>query len=183
MTDTSATEREQDTRWRAALLFDLTGARLERHGVVPVHGGVARPRCGKTAAPSCPLHALMGIQGQLVVHLGQVPAPDRRRQLMEWVAAYHVALTEMECQAWPWDKAGPARQQLLRMAKALRGMGEMANPRFPQIRAELVSMFASELDSYTCWRCAATSHHPEDVSNRYCGNCHLFETREETTLP
>jgi hypothetical protein len=26
----------------------------------------------------------------------------------------------------------------------------------------------------TCARCRLTSHHPKDVENRYCGNCHIF---------
>jgi len=25
-----------------------------------------------------------------------------------------------------------------------------------------------------CRKCGMTSHHPEDVKNRYCGNCHEF---------
>lgn len=26
--------------------------------------------------------------------------------------------------------------------------------------------------SYTCPRCAMTTHHPDDVREGYCGNCH-----------
>lgn len=26
----------------------------------------------------------------------------------------------------------------------------------------------------TCPRCARTSHHPDDVTNRYCGACHQY---------
>jgi hypothetical protein len=28
--------------------------------------------------------------------------------------------------------------------------------------------------SITCPKCNKTSHHPEDVKYKYCGNCHLF---------
>lgn len=28
--------------------------------------------------------------------------------------------------------------------------------------------------SFTCPRCGRTSHNPNDVRERYCGNCHLF---------
>jgi hypothetical protein len=28
--------------------------------------------------------------------------------------------------------------------------------------------------SITCHACNLTSYHPEDVKNRYCGNCHKF---------
>lgn len=30
----------------------------------------------------------------------------------------------------------------------------------------------------TCLRCGRTSHNPEDVRNRYCGNCHFFHDDE-----
>jgi hypothetical protein len=30
-----------------------------------------------------------------------------------------------------------------------------------------------------CLRCNATSHHPKDVSERYCGNCHAFHADRE----
>lgn len=29
-------------------------------------------------------------------------------------------------------------------------------------------------DSITCPKCGLTSHHPWDVAQRYCGNCHQF---------
>jgi hypothetical protein len=29
-------------------------------------------------------------------------------------------------------------------------------------------------DSFTCPRCGRTSHHPDDVRERYCGACHEF---------
>jgi hypothetical protein len=25
-----------------------------------------------------------------------------------------------------------------------------------------------------CFLCKKTSHHPHDISHRYCGNCHVF---------
>lgn len=28
--------------------------------------------------------------------------------------------------------------------------------------------------SFTCPDCSATSHHPEDVAQRYCGRCHWW---------
>jgi hypothetical protein len=31
--------------------------------------------------------------------------------------------------------------------------------------------------SITCPRCGLTSHNPNDVANRYCGNCHVFLER------
>lgn len=32
--------------------------------------------------------------------------------------------------------------------------------------------------AFTCPKCGATSHHPEDVRHGYCGRCHAF-TRDE----
>jgi hypothetical protein len=29
-------------------------------------------------------------------------------------------------------------------------------------------------DSITCPVCGMTSHHPEDIKQGYCGNCHAF---------
>lgn len=29
-------------------------------------------------------------------------------------------------------------------------------------------------DSFTCPICGMTSHHPQDVENEYCGNCHVM---------
>lgn len=29
--------------------------------------------------------------------------------------------------------------------------------------------------AYTCPKCGMTSHNLNDVENRYCGNCHVFE--------
>lgn len=29
-------------------------------------------------------------------------------------------------------------------------------------------------DSYTCPVCDKTSHHPKDVEQGYCGNCHRY---------
>lgn len=34
----------------------------------------------------------------------------------------------------------------------------------------------------TCLRCGLTSHHPMDVSHRYCGQCHVFHTTHDTDL-
>jgi len=31
--------------------------------------------------------------------------------------------------------------------------------------------------SFTCPGCGAVSHHPDDVTNRYCGRCHQFWNR------
>jgi ribosomal protein S27AE len=28
--------------------------------------------------------------------------------------------------------------------------------------------------SFTCPRCGWVSHHPQDVTERYCGHCHVF---------
>ncbi|WP_428950978.1 hypothetical protein [Streptomyces sp. cg35] len=33
--------------------------------------------------------------------------------------------------------------------------------------------------SFTCPVCSATSHHPKDVANGYCGRCHRFTGPEE----
>ena len=32
--------------------------------------------------------------------------------------------------------------------------------------------------TYTCLRCGAVSHHPDDLANLYCGMCHQFATDE-----
>lgn len=32
------------------------------------------------------------------------------------------------------------------------------------------------LDSRTCSRCGMTSYNPIDIRERYCGNCHQFDT-------
>lgn len=41
--------------------------------------------------------------------------------------------------------------------------------------------------SITCPRCGMTSHHPVDVAERYCGNCHTFMNDSSpfrtTTIP
>ena len=34
---------------------------------------------------------------------------------------------------------------------------------------------ASGRESYACPRCGAVSYNPNDVANKYCGQCHLFE--------
>lgn len=176
MTDqTLAVHREQDTRWRAALLLDFVARHLRAHGHIPPHPG-PKGRCGTASEPTCPVHALVALNGKLTTGgkaRGLIAGAELR-------AAYWLAMTELENAAWP-DRA--PFQQLQALATGLRKMGDFPNPRYPQIYATFVSMFASELDSYTCWRCAATSHHPEDARNKYCGNCHQFESREETTLP
>lgn len=33
----------------------------------------------------------------------------------------------------------------------------------------------SKLPSYECPRCQMVSYNPNDIANRYCGNCHVFE--------
>lgn len=33
---------------------------------------------------------------------------------------------------------------------------------------------AEDGTSITCGHCGLTSHHPDDVAARYCGNCKLF---------
>lgn len=35
-------------------------------------------------------------------------------------------------------------------------------------------------NSITCLMCGATSYHPEDIRNRYCGRCHVFHEIEHT---
>ena len=32
--------------------------------------------------------------------------------------------------------------------------------------------------SITCLVCGMTSHHPQDVAQRYCGHCHVFHEGE-----
>jgi RNase P subunit RPR2 len=34
------------------------------------------------------------------------------------------------------------------------------------------------MDSFTCPKCGMTSYHPDDIKNRYCGNCHEFIPKE-----
>lgn len=36
--------------------------------------------------------------------------------------------------------------------------------------------------AFTCPRCGATSSHPEDLANRYCGRCHAFTGDPVTDL-
>lgn len=36
--------------------------------------------------------------------------------------------------------------------------------------------------SITCHRCGKTSFHLEDVRNRYCGHCHVFNDYEKPML-
>jgi ribosomal protein L37E len=36
---------------------------------------------------------------------------------------------------------------------------------------------ADNLQAFTCPRCGMTSHHPGDIREGYCGNCHDW-TRE-----
>lgn len=42
---------------------------------------------------------------------------------------------------------------------------------------ERAALFAKEFDrlpGFTCPRCQATSHHPEDLAQGYCGRCHWW---------
>lgn len=34
--------------------------------------------------------------------------------------------------------------------------------------------YAATNEAITCLLCGRTSHHPKDISERYCGNCHMF---------
>lgn len=34
--------------------------------------------------------------------------------------------------------------------------------------------------SITCPKCEMTSYHPDDIKNRYCGNCHQFHDDMKT---
>lgn len=36
----------------------------------------------------------------------------------------------------------------------------------------LADLAGEEGLSFTCPRCGRTTHHPEDVRQRYCGSCH-----------
>lgn len=88
--------------------------------------------------------------------------------------AYHVAYVLLTTCAAETTDVNATAMLLLRLASQLR-RENCPNPRYPQIRREFVSMLTSELDSYTCWRCARTSHSHEDVEYTYCGACHLPE--------
>lgn len=35
--------------------------------------------------------------------------------------------------------------------------------------------------SIACPRCGKTSHHPQDIAQRYCGFCHIFHDDEVTS--
>lgn len=37
--------------------------------------------------------------------------------------------------------------------------------------------------SITCLACGMTSHHPGDVENLYCGNCHVFHAGSRFDMP
>jgi hypothetical protein len=37
-------------------------------------------------------------------------------------------------------------------------------------------------DSITCPQCGMTSYHPEDILQRYCGNCHRFHDEPPATF-
>lgn len=37
--------------------------------------------------------------------------------------------------------------------------------------------------AFTCPKCGATSHHPEDERHGYCGNCHDFTASPTGSLP
>lgn len=39
----------------------------------------------------------------------------------------------------------------------------------------LMTALYGETPSYTCPRCGAISHNPNDLRERYCGACHKFE--------
>lgn len=36
-----------------------------------------------------------------------------------------------------------------------------------------------EVAGYTCPRCGMTSYNSDDIANRYCGNCHEFESDQD----
>lgn len=39
------------------------------------------------------------------------------------------------------------------------------------------------MDSFTCPQCNVTSHNPNDIQHRYCGNCHAFSPRKPYIKP
>lgn len=57
-------------------------------------------------------------------------------------------------------------------AENLAGLNSLAESRGLSLKA--VRTYRIDGETITCGRCGRTSHHPEDVKNRYCGNCHVF---------
>lgn len=48
--------------------------------------------------------------------------------------------------------------------------------------AKVIAIEHAQVDScptITCPRCGRTSAHPKDISERYCGNCHMFHADME----
>lgn len=44
-----------------------------------------------------------------------------------------------------------------------------------QLPRDPAGVSCEQVPGYTCPRCGRTSHNPNDVRERYCGACHLFE--------
>lgn len=55
-----------------------------------------------------------------------------------------------------------------------KGKSWWPTPSFPCHKTIDYAPYTLGDDSITCKRCGRTSHHPEDVANRYCGHCHVF---------
>jgi len=113
----------------------------------------------------------------LAVLLGEINARPRSAQdELAMSAAANVLCWVLE------DDCGSAEQfraNLAEIEKAAASKGYVLNG--PTVTYRIEQQGAA----ITCLRCGVTSHHPEDVKNRYCGRCHVFhedipkEHREE----
>jgi ribosomal protein S27AE len=54
------------------------------------------------------------------------------------------------------------------------GSGKQANARTALRRARKIAKQLTPTPHIVCPRCGAVSHHPKDISERYCGRCHRF---------
>jgi ribosomal protein S27AE len=54
----------------------------------------------------------------------------------------------------------------------MSGRSWVRRPDGRMLLLHVVESVTEEPASFTCPRCGRTSHHPDDVRERYCGACH-----------
>jgi hypothetical protein len=96
--------------------------------------------------------------------IGNVLRPGLAWSGSRWVP-HHDGLPAGDAQVSNWE----SREAAWKAADALR---------------LAIALFGCHVDdlSITCFQCGLISFHPEDVHNRYCGNCHVFHGDEPTQV-
>lgn len=175
-------ENMRRVQWEAALALDYVAAHIRAHGYTTPDS--KHPvSCGWAGEPGCAPHILAHVRAALIAAYMRDDFPQAPiHQQAVTRAALTVAEVELE-QIPHMELAGTAmaQQRLLALAYQLRSETG-AYPDHVATSHRFASMLASEqparavLDSITCWRCAKTSFHPQDIAHRYCGACQLLES-------